>query len=403
MKMSERGTLTDQSAGRVGGLPDVAGTLPWPADACVRPVGQEMRFSPRTPGSRAGLTPIDGALYIAVILAWGFAWIAMHYQVGVVAPEVSVVWRFLLAAPLMFALAVARGERLRFAPRDHVAFLGLGIALFGANFALFYYSAQWLPSGLLAVVFSLASVINGGLGALVLGTALDRRGVLGGTLGVGGVALLFAPQLAATRLEPRVLLGLALCVGGTLSFCVGNLISAQLQRRKVPVVAGSAWGMLYGAAALALWAALRDQPFTLEPRWPYLAGLGYLALVASVLAFACYLTLLGRIGVDRAAYVTVVLPVVALAVSTLLEGYRWTLPAGLGLAAVLAGNLLVLRLPRRSQRSGRPGVPVEAPLRILGMGCGPSASTHATWDWWTRAWFARSRERSRYTSEQENG
>ena len=111
--------------------------------------------------------------------------------------------------------------------------------------------------------------------------------------------------------------------------------------------------MLYGAVTLALFAALRGQPFIIEPTVSYLAGLCYLALIASVLAFACYLTLLGRIGVDRAAYVTVMLPVVALAVSTVLEGYRRTIPAGLGLVAVLAGNLLVLRTPRlRSADTG---------------------------------------------------
>ena len=299
-----------------------------------------------TPRSRARFTPLDFTLYAAVIVAWGFSWIAMHYQVGVVAPEVSVVWRFLLAAPIMFALAWARGERLRFAPRDHLALLGLGIALFCTNFALFYYGAKWITSGLLAVIFSLASVINVGLGALMLGAAIDRRVVLGGALGVLGVAAMFSPQLAGTQLDPKVLLGLALCIGGTLAFCVGNMISARLQRRHVPVFAGSAWGMLYGAVTLALFAALRSQPFIIEPTAPYLAGLCYLALIASVLAFACYLTLLGRIGVARAAYVTVMLPVVALAVSTVLEGYRWTIPAGLGLAAVLAGNLFVLRTPR---------------------------------------------------------
>jgi drug/metabolite transporter (DMT)-like permease len=131
---------------------------------------------------RTRFTPLDFALYAAVIVAWGFSWIAMHYQVGVVAPEVSVVWRFLLAAPIMFALAWARGERLRFGPRDHLAFLGLGIALFCTNFALFYYGAKWIASGLLAVIFSLASVINVWLGALVLGAPVDRRVALGGAL-----------------------------------------------------------------------------------------------------------------------------------------------------------------------------------------------------------------------------
>jgi|WetSurMetagenome_2_1015567.scaffolds.fasta_scaffold02436_1 drug/metabolite transporter (DMT)-like permease len=299
------------------------------------------------PRPRARFTPLDFTLYAAVIGAWGFSWIAMHYQVGVVAPEVSVVWRFLLAAPLMFALAWARGDRLRFGPRDHLALLGLGIALFCTNFALFYYGAQWIASGLLAVIFSLASVVNVWLGVLALGAPVDRRVALGGALGGGGVAAMFAPQFLGTRFDPQVLLGLALCLGGTLAFCIGNMISARLQQRNLPVVAGSAWAMLYGAATLATVAALRGQAFTIEPTFSYLAGLLYLALIASVVAFACYLTLLGRVGADRAAYVTVMLPVVALAVSTVLEGYRWTLPAGVGLAAVLAGNLLVLRAPRQ--------------------------------------------------------
>ncbi len=296
---------------------------------------------------RPRFTRLDFALYAAVIVAWGFSWIAMHYQVGVVEPEISVVWRFLLASPMMFTLAFARGEQLRFPLQDHLALLGLGIALFCTNFALFYHGAKWITSGLLAVIFSLASVINVWLGALVLGAAVDRRVVLGGVLGFCGVAAMFYPQIAGTRLDPHVLLGLALCIGGTLSFCLGNMISARLQRRRLPVLAASAWAMLYGAAALALFARLRGLPFIIEPTLPYLAGLLYLALVASVVAFACYLTLLGRIGVDRAAYVTVMLPVVALAVSTALEGYRWSIPAALGLAAVLAGNLLVLRSPRR--------------------------------------------------------
>ena len=296
---------------------------------------------------RPRFTPLDCGLYAAVAFAWGFSWIAMHYQVGVVEPEISVVWRFLLAAPMMFTVAVMRRESLRFPLRDHGAFLALGIALFCTNFALFYYGAKWIASGLLAVIFSLASVLNVWLGALVLDAAIDRRVVAGGILGFCGVAAMFYPEIAGTRLNPQALVGLALCLGGTLSFCLGNMISARLQRRKLPVLAASAWAMLYGAGALAIFARLRGQPFRIEPTFPYLAGLLYLALIASVLAFACYLTLLGRIGVDRAAYVTVMLPVVALGVSTAVEGYRWTMQAALGLAAVLAGNVLVLRAPPR--------------------------------------------------------
>ncbi len=133
---------------------------------------------------------------------------------------------------------------------------------------------------------------------------------------------------------------------GTLAFCAGNMISARLQLRRIPVVSAGAWGMAYGAALLAGFAAFRGQAFVIDPHPVYLGALAYLAIVATVVAFACYLTLLGRIGADRAAYVTVLAPVLALCVSTFAEGYRWNWIAALGLVAVLAGNLLVLRPAR---------------------------------------------------------
>jgi len=219
----------------------------------------------------------------------------------------------------------------------------LGVTLFSSNFTLFYYAGKSITSGLLPVIFSLASVINVWLGALVLGTPVDRRVVAGGTLGFFGVAAMFFPQLSGANINHAVLIGIGLCIVGTLSFCVGNMISARLQKRGVPVFAASGWSMMYGAVTLALFAVLRGEAFVIEPTFIYVTGLVYLALVASVIAFGCYLTLLGRIGADRAAYSTVMFPVVALAVSTALEGYIWTIPAVLGLLAVLAGNLLVLR------------------------------------------------------------
>lgn len=297
--------------------------------------------------ARARLTALDVALYGGVTFAWGFTWIAQRYQVAVVAPEISVVWRFLIAAPVMLAIAAIRREQLRFPLRDHLWLALLGVTLFCTNFVLFYYAAQWITSGLLSVVFSLAAIINVWLGAALLGTPVDRRIVIGGFLGVGGLAAVFYPQLAGTDLSSRMLLGLALSVGGTFSFCFGNMISAHLLRRRLPIFATTGFGMIYGASFLALLAALRGHAFIIEPTAQYVIGLLYLAVIGSVLAFTCYLTLLGRIGADRAAYATVMFPVVALAVSTVLEGYRWTIPAALGVVAVLAGIVLALRMPRK--------------------------------------------------------
>ncbi|HVX99965.1 MAG TPA: DMT family transporter [Pseudorhodoplanes sp.] len=300
---------------------------------------------------RNTLTAFDIALYGAVVFAWGFSWIALHYQVGVVAPEISVMWRFALAAPVMLACAFLRGERLFFPPGDHARFAALGLMIFSTNFVLFYYGGQHLASGLLAVVFSLASIVNVWLGWLVLRAPIDTRVVTGGLLGVLGVASMFYPQLVGTTFSHDVLLGFVFCVFGTLLFCSGNMVSALLQRRNIPVFAASGYGMLYGAAGLAVYAALRGLPFAIDPTVKYVGGLVWLALVSSVLAFGSYLTLLGRIGADRAGYSTVMFPVVALAVSTFAEGYHWTLPAIAGLIAVMGGNLLVLRRSRNADHS----------------------------------------------------
>ncbi len=289
------------------------------------------------------LTPYDFALYAVVVLAWGFAWIGIHFQVGVVSPDVSVFWRFLIAGPVMLAIAAFRGDRLRYGLRDHATFALLGLLLFSLNFLLYYHAAALLPSGLLSIIFSLASFFNVWLGALFLGAPIDRRVVAGGLLGAIGMAALFYPQFAGHAFPRGALTALGLGLAGTLAFCFGNIVSARLSKRKNPVFATTGYAMLYGATGVAVYAFLNGHAFTVEWTPTYLVGLAYLALIGSVVAFACYLTLLGRIGADRAAYVTVLGPLVALAVSTVAENFQWTMVAALGLVAVLMGNVLVLR------------------------------------------------------------
>ena len=288
------------------------------------------------------LAPADLGLYAVTVFVWGTSWIALKAQLGEVSPEVSTLWRFLLAAPLMWLWAAARGETLAYPAADHRRFAAAGALMFSSNFVLFLYGGQYLPSGLLAVVFSLVSILNLLLGAAFLGQPIMPRVAVGGVLGAAGIALLYSPQIAG-GVQRGALLGLAFCLAGTLSFCAGNLVSTAIQRRGVPLLAATAWGMTYGVAALAAIVLVRGQPLIVEWTPRYLGATLYLALFASVVAFASYLTLLRRIGAARAGYATVLFPIVALAVSTLVEGYRWTLAAILGAALALAGNVLVLR------------------------------------------------------------
>jgi drug/metabolite transporter (DMT)-like permease len=300
-------------------------------------------------GGAAPPQPLDArdlTLYAATVFVWGTSWIAIRMQLGVVAPEVSTLWRFLIATAVMAVWLAARREPMRFSGGDHAHFAAAGVLLFSTNFVLFYYAGLTVPSGLLAVVFSLASVMNLALGALFLGQPIEPRVAAGGALGVIGVGLLFWPQITAVGAGRDALVGLAFAVGGTMSFCLGNLVSTLIQRRGVPVVAANGWGMGYGVAALLLLCLATGAAFEVEPTLRYWASLIYLAIFASVVAFACYVTLLRRIGGARAAYATVLFPVLALAISTALEGYRWTPLAVAGVVFTLAGNLIVLRPPR---------------------------------------------------------
>ena len=285
---------------------------------------------------------LDYGLYAVVVFAWSTSWIALKLQLGTIGPEVSLTWRFALAAIVTFAIAFVRRERLAFPVSAHLSFAGLGLLLFSMNFVQFYHGGAALPSGLLAVIFSLASVFNMLLGALFLHQPIDRRVLIGAAAGFCGVALMFWPQIAGTDFDAHAAFGLALCIGGTLTFCIGNILSAAAQRRRVPVVSANAWGMAYGAGLLAIIAFVSGQTFAIEPTVRYLGSLLWLGLISSVVAFFAYLTLLGRIGSARAGFSTVLFPVFALAISTVAEGYRWTPLAIAGLLLVLVGNWIVL-------------------------------------------------------------
>jgi drug/metabolite transporter (DMT)-like permease len=247
---------------------------------------------------------------------------------------------------VMWLWVALRGEKLNYSLRTHLFFAGVGVFMFSSNFVLFYYGGLTIPSGLLAVVFSLASIGNLLMAALFLGQPIGLRVAIGGLIGAIGIGLLYLPEIMAADFSPAVLTGLALCVLGTLSFCAGNIVSGKLQQRGIALLPAIAWGMTYSVAFLFLVSLLRGHEFIIEPTASYLGSLVFLALISSVVAFAAYIALLRRIGPARAGYTTVIFPVVALSVSTVVEGYSWTLLAVIGVAFALAGNLVVLRTPR---------------------------------------------------------
>ena len=289
---------------------------------------------------KAFMRPFELFLYVAVVFGWSTSWYPLSLQLGVVAPEVSIVWRFMASSLMMLAISALFRIRLRYGVSEHLRFLCLGMALFSTNFALFYNSSLYLASGLLAVILSMSSLIN-----VVLVAAINRRPppllqVVAAIVGLVGLGLIFAPEF---KTLPTAGIAVGYGVLATFSFCIGNLLSSDSQRRGVPVLASTSWGMVYGMAFMAVIATVRGHPFIIDTSPSYLISLAWLILISSVMTFACYLSLIGRIGPGRAAYATVVFPVFALLISARYEGYEWTLAALAGLGLVILGNLIMIR------------------------------------------------------------
>ena len=286
------------------------------------------------------------SLYLMTVLIWGTTWIAIKLQLGEVAVAVSIVYRFALAAAVLFAVLMLSGRLQKVDGRGQLICLAQGVCLFCINFLCFYTASQWIPSGLIAVIFSTATLWNALNARLFFKQKIAANVLAGGALGLAGLGLLFWPELAGHAASRETLLGIGLALIGTLCFSAGNLLSSLQQKAGLKPLTTNAWGMLYGALMLVLICLVSGTPFTFEWSTRYVGSLLYLAIPGSVIGFTAYLTLVGRMGPERAAYCTVLFPVVALNISVFLEGYQWTLTALFGLLLVMLGNVLVFRKAR---------------------------------------------------------
>lgn len=279
-------------------------------------------------------------LFVATVLIWGTTWIAIAAQVGELAVTVSIFYRFALAGAVMLAGLAVLG-RLRWPTRWRFVVVQ-ALCLFCLNFIGLYMATSLIPSGLVSVIFSLASIFNAVNARLFFGEPISGRTVLAGGLGVGGLVLLFWNDLAVT-VDPSALRGIGWAVLGTMFFSLGNMASRRNSMLGITPVMANAWGMAIGALFLLIIVTLTGQPLGLPARGSYWIALVYLAVIGSVIGFTTYLMLVARIGSARAGYATVLFPIVALTASTMLEGYQWTTVAITGVVLACAGNVVMFQ------------------------------------------------------------
>ena len=286
--------------------------------------------------SNAGLFLIPSAI-------WGSTWLAITFQLGSVAPELSVAYRFSLASMIVAGWCVVSKRSLAFAGRDHLWLLAMGATFFGFNYIGIYWAERYVASGLVAVVFS-TIVFMSPIGMRVFyGERLTMRTLVAAALGVSGVALLFLPELSAARAGGSAALGIGITLVATVLAMFGNLIAIRNHRAGLPQLPVTAWGMLYGALISFATAVVTGVPWTFERTAGYVLSLAYLALFGSVFAFGAYLKLLARVGAGPSSFVGIATPVIALMLSTSFEGYRWTWVGAVGLVLAVSGNWLALR------------------------------------------------------------
>ncbi len=305
----------------------------------------------------------NAALYILTVLIWGSTWIAINYQLGEVAPEASITYRFGLATAVLFAYCAFRKLKLRMPLKHHLQVALFGMTLFGFNYFLLYQAQQHINSALTCIAFSTLMIFNIVNARIWYKTAIPKQVYIGGLLGFLGIVTLFWPEVQTLSLTDTTLLGLVLCLIGTLSASTGNMISIKNQKEYIPVIQANTWGMLYGSIFMAIVTIGMGKSFTFEMSMPYISSLLFLSIFGSVIAFGCYLSLMTRIGAHKTSYANILFPGVAVVISTFVEGFEWHIYTVVGLSLILAGNLFILAKPKPAKMITEPK-PLEATKAI---------------------------------------
>jgi drug/metabolite transporter (DMT)-like permease len=282
-------------------------------------------------------------IFIACVAIWGSTWLAIKFQLGVVAPEVSVFYRYLIASSVVFAYCAARRFPLRFAPREHLWMALLGALTFSVSYLFVYYAEAHVVSGLVAVGYS-ASPLLSMLGMRAFfGTPMTRILATGSLLGIVGISLVFASEFAKLGTDADTAWGAFFTALAVIVSTLGNMVAHRNSTRGLPMWPSIAWGMLYGAALSLAVALLSGRPLAFEATFPYVASLLYLAIMGSVVAFGGFFTLMLRVGPARAGYIGVMVPIMALVISSFFEGFHFHALTIAGIAVSVVGNVVILR------------------------------------------------------------
>ena len=287
-------------------------------------------------------------------LIWGTTWFAITLQLGTVDPVASVVWRFGLAAIVLFAVCLATGRRIRLSRSQHLAALGQGAFVFAISYAFVYASEQRVASAIVAVIFAALAFLNLVLFRVVAGQKAAPIAWAGACLGLLGVAVLSASEIVGARMESAALIGIGFAIIAVTSSTVGNYFAWRGQVAGAAVIPATAWAMAYGTGILGVYGLATGVHWSIELTAAYLGSLLYLSLLGSVVAFVIYFTIARSRGYALASYISALTPPIAMLVSVLFEGasFGWPVLSCSASRAACASRSLRSAASRRATRTG---------------------------------------------------
>ena len=282
-------------------------------------------------------------LFIATLLCWGPTWYVIKFQLGTVDPMVSVFYRFFLASLIILLACVIKKLPLKFSLKEHFYIAVLGILLFNVNYVIFYLSTQYLISGFVALCFSSILFMNVINNIIFHKNLPNIKTILGGAIGTMGLIFIFFDEINDFTFSNMTSYGIFLGIIATYFASLGNLVSAHTSKINLPVVPVTGYGMLYGSISLLMFLLITKTPFNFEYSLKYNLSLVYLSVFGSVFGFSLYLSLIKKIGSNDAAYVAIIMPLIALLVSTLFEELMWNVNLVIGAIMIIFGNILILK------------------------------------------------------------
>ncbi|MEM1243677.1 MAG: EamA family transporter [Pseudomonadota bacterium] len=291
-------------------------------------------------------------LYIITVFIWGITWFAIKFQLGQVFPMWSVAYRFMLAALILMLYCRLTKKPLNYSLATHGRIAFQGSMMFCFNYLFFYFGTQYLVSGLVAVIFAMMTIFNLFLSRFILKTPLSWLMLCGAVMGIIGLVFIMDAEFNHLTinhiLHTHMLLGFIYCLIATFIASCSNIV-ATINLKKLPVLQSNAYGMLYGAIIMALLAIFTGHKPSFDWQIDYVGSLAFLAVFGSVIAFGTYVTLIKKIGPEKAPYVFVLTPIIAMIVSTIFESFTWNILTLIGLVLVLLGNVLVMKAKAKNK------------------------------------------------------